>query len=147
MNRRPKDGLFCNRTITEDADMAQSRTGCHIRQIGTVAVPVSDPDRALAFYTGTLGLEKRRDMPFGQGLRWIEVAPAGSGTTIALAPPGEVKPGVDTGIRLVTADCEADHGELASSGIDVSEVMRWPGVPAMFSLRDPDGNTLYLVEG
>ena len=44
-----------------------------------------DPDRALAFYVGTLGLEKRRDVPFGQGQRWVEVAPAGAPTTIALS--------------------------------------------------------------
>ena len=46
----------------------------HIREVGTIAVPVTDPERALAFYAGTLGLEVRRDVPFGQGARWIEVA-------------------------------------------------------------------------
>ena len=81
-------------------------------------------------------------------MTWIEVAPAGSATTIALTPtPPGAPVGVDTGIRLTTADAEADHTALTKAGVDVdAEVMRWPGVPPMFSLRDPDGNTLYLVE-
>lgn len=118
-----------------------------ISGISTVAIPVADPDRAVDFYVGTLGLEKRRDMPFGQGLRWIEVAPAGSTTTIALAPPGDHPAGVDTGVRLTTPDCEAVHSALRERGTAVDEILRWPGVPPMFSLRDPDGNTLYVVEG
>jgi catechol 2,3-dioxygenase-like lactoylglutathione lyase family enzyme len=118
----------------------------HIHGVGTIAVPVADPERALAFYVGVLGLEKRRDVPFGQGARWIEVAPAGATTTIALAPPGSGATGVDTGIRLSTGDCEADHRALLASGVDADEIMHWPGVPPMFSLRDADGNTLYIVE-
>ena len=127
--------------------MAQSHPATHIRQLGTIAVPVQDPERALAFYHGILGFEIRRDVPFGQGNRWIEVAPVGAVTTIALAPPGGTATPVDTGIRLTTADCEADHRELRDLGVAVDDVMHWPGVPAMFSLRDPDGNTLYIVEG
>lgn len=126
--------------------MTQQRTSTRIREISTVAVPVADPERALAFYAGTLGLEKRRDIPFGQGSRWIEVAPPGAATTIALAPPGTIATGIDTGIRLATTDCEGDHRMLRESGVDVDEILRWPGVPPMFSLRDPDGNTLYVVE-
>jgi hypothetical protein len=94
-----------------------------------------------------LGLEKRRDVPFGEGSRWVEGAPAGATTTIALAPRGGKATGVDTGIRLATDDCEADHRDLRNPGADVDEIMNWPGVPPMFSLRDPDGNTLYIVEG
>lgn len=117
-----------------------------IRQVRTVAVPVADADRALAFYVGVLGFEKRVDATFGQGARWIEVAPAGAETTIALAPPGETKAGVDTGIRLATDDCDATRDAVRDGGGDAGDVMRWPGVPAMFSFRDPDGNTLYVVE-
>ena len=127
--------------------MAQSHAATHIRHVGTVAVPVNDADRAIEFYVGTLGLEKRRDVPFGEGSRWVEVAPAGATTTIALAPPGETVTGVDTGIRLATDDCAADHRDLLDRGADVDEIKNWPGVPPMFSLRDPDGNTLYIVEG
>lgn len=126
--------------------MAQSHVATRIRHVATVAVPVTDADRAIEFYVGTLGLEKRRDVPFGAGSRWVEVAPAGATTTIALAPPGGNATGVDTGIRLATADCEADHRALRSRGADVDDITHWPGVPPMFSLRDPDGNTLYVVE-
>ena len=112
-----------------------------ITGIGTVGVPVTDQDRALEFYVAKLGFEKRRDLPFGPG-RWIEVAPPGSPTTIALVPAG-----VPTGIRLASGDAAADHRQLQADGVDVDpEVTRIPDAPAMFSLRDPDGNTLILVQ-
>jgi len=120
----------------------------NVGMVGTVAVPVTDQERALDFYVGTLGFEKRRDATFGAGMRWIEVAPTGAATTIALAPPREGDPvGVDTGIRLFTVDANADHLALLSRGVDVDEqVMRWEGVPPMFFFRDPDGNRLVIVE-
>jgi catechol 2,3-dioxygenase-like lactoylglutathione lyase family enzyme len=120
----------------------------HIIAIHTVAIPVTDQDRALDFYVGALGMEKLRDETFGGDRRWVEVAPAGSSTTIALMPhePGRVA-GVDTGIRLVTTDAEADHGALRARGADTDpEVLHMEGAPPMFSLRDPDGNLLYVVE-
>jgi hypothetical protein len=81
------------------------------------------------------------------GQRWIEVGPAGSLTTIALPPLGDAPSGVDTGIRLRTDSAADDHALLKAAGVDVdSELLQWPGVPPMFSLRDPDGNTLYVVE-
>ena len=118
-----------------------------ITQVATVAVHVADQDRSLKFYIDSLGFEIRRDVPFGDGNRWIEVAPPGGATSVAvLADPGGMA-GVDTGIRLATTDADADHARLTALGADVaSEVMRWPGVPAMFVLRDTDGNTLYIVE-
>jgi len=127
--------------------MAQQQTTSRIRHIATVSVPVADPARALAFYTDILGFVKRRDASFGDGSRWIEVAPSESQTTIALAPPGTTSPGVDTGIRLSCTDAEAEHRALQDRGVSVGEVMHWPGVPPMFILHDPDGNTLYVVEG
>jgi catechol 2,3-dioxygenase-like lactoylglutathione lyase family enzyme len=117
-----------------------SRT-TRITGVGTVGVPVTDQDRALDFYVGTLGFEKRRDIPFGDA-RWIEVAPPGAETTIALVPTG-----VPTGIRLFTQDADSDHADLRSRGADADpEVMRLPAAPPMFTLRDPDGNSLILVE-
>ena len=129
--------------------MAQTGSATQISEVHTVTVPVSSQDRALAFYVDQLGFEKRMDVSFGEGQRWIEVAPAGAATTIALPPPsGSVTPGVDTGIRLTTLDAQADHGRLRERGVDVdAEILRFgEGVPPMFSLRDPDGNTLYIVE-
>jgi catechol 2,3-dioxygenase-like lactoylglutathione lyase family enzyme len=119
-----------------------------ITGLAAVAVPVTDQDRALTFYTEQLGFEKRRDVPMGPGQRWIEVAPPGSAVTIALAPPpdgGSV--GVDTGIRLSTVDADFDHTALGTRGVDVDpEVLHWPGVPPMFVFRDPDGNRLVIVQ-
>jgi catechol 2,3-dioxygenase-like lactoylglutathione lyase family enzyme len=112
-----------------------------ITGVGTVAVPVADQDRALEFYLGQLGFETRRDLLFGEA-RWIEVAPPGAATTIALVPAG-----IPTGIRLMTTDAGRDHADLRSGGVDTDpEVMRMPEAPPMFALRDPDGNTLILVE-
>src|SRR5690349_11771326 len=122
-------------------------TGVRINGVATVSVPVTDHDRALEFYVGTLGMEVRRDASFGKGQRWVEVAPAGATTTVALAPPGEVKPGVDSGIRLTTTDAAADHADLQAAGVQVDpEVLNFPGVPPMFGFHDPDGNRLYIVQ-
>jgi predicted enzyme related to lactoylglutathione lyase len=117
-----------------------------ISDVRTIGVPVSDQQRALEFYGGLLGFETRMDSPFPGG-RWIEVAARGATTTIALAAAQDgTATGVDTGIRFSTADADADHATLASAGVDVdAEVLRFPGVPPMFSFRDPDGNTLYVV--
>ena len=67
--------------------MSDTQTSTHISQVGTVMVPVSDQDQAIAFYTEKLGLELRADTPFGNGDRWVEVAPAGAATTLALVTP------------------------------------------------------------
>ncbi|SDR79172.1 VOC family protein [Actinopolymorpha singaporensis] len=135
-------------------EQAGERAGAGVRVTGvaTVAVPVADHDRALAFYAGTCGFEVTMDGSFGPGQRWVEVAPpsggTAGGTTIALVSAREEAPaGVDTGIRLATRDAGADHAYLRAHGVDVDpEVLRWPGVPPMFGLRDPDGNHLYVVE-
>ena len=62
-----------------------STTKTRIAKVGVVCIPVSDQDRAIEFYVDKLGLEKRADVPFGNGYRWVEVAPAGATTTIAIA--------------------------------------------------------------
>jgi predicted enzyme related to lactoylglutathione lyase len=127
--------------------MTGTPTATRISDVRTIGVPVSDQQRALGFYGGVLGFETRMDSPFPGG-RWIEVAAPGATTTIALAAAQEgTATGVDTGIRFSTADATADHATLAGAGVDVDpEVLRFPGVPPMFSFRDPDGNTLYVVE-
>jgi lactoylglutathione lyase len=118
-----------------------------VTRVHTIAIPVSDQERALAFYTEVLGFETRRDATFGAGQRWIEIAPPGAETTVALPPAHSgVKPGVDTGLRLATANAKEAHETLSSAGIDVDEVLDFPGAPPMFFLRDADGNTLVIVE-
>jgi catechol 2,3-dioxygenase-like lactoylglutathione lyase family enzyme len=122
----------------------------HITEVGRVAVPATDQDRALEFYVDTLGFELRSDVTFADGkMRWIEVVPKGSTTSIALAPPMEGGPtAVDTGIVLSSSDIEADHATLVAAGVDVDpEIARWGApVPPMFRLRDPAGNTLTIVQ-
>jgi lactoylglutathione lyase len=118
--------------------------GTRITDVTAMGIPVRDQDEALAFYVGTLGFEKRLDGPFGGG-RWLTVAPAGASTSIALVAADRA--GVDTGIRFSTADAAADHEHLRAAGVDVDpEVLRYPGVPPMFTFRDADGNTLFVVE-
>src|SRR5881227_1609913 len=93
-----------------------STTSTRLSQIGTVCIGTLDQDKALDFYVGKLGFEKRTDVPFGpeEGYRWIEVAPAGAVTTIALAPPppGKSAGNVETGIALNTDDVDAVHADL-----------------------------------
>jgi catechol 2,3-dioxygenase-like lactoylglutathione lyase family enzyme len=129
--------------------MAETQSSTGITAVGRVIVPVADQDRALDFYIGTLGFEKRADIPFGESERWVEVAPTGSATAIALVPPrpGD-SVGVDTRISLTSEDADATHAELRGHGVDVdSEVMRMGDpVPPMFFFRDQDGNTLLVVE-
>jgi lactoylglutathione lyase len=118
-----------------------------ITGIHTVGVPVADQDKALAFYTGALGLTARADVPMGNGARWIEVAAEGAPTSVALVPAKEAVPaGVETGIRLITTSADEFHARLVAAGADVDDVLRWPGVPAMFAFRDQDGNGLEIVE-
>ena len=120
-------------------------TRTHITGVRTVGIPVADQERALAFYVGTLGLEKRLDVPFGKG-RWLEVAPAGAATSVALVltPAGDPI-GVETGVRLASQDVRADHAALQAHGVEVDELLSVP--VAMFVFRDPDGNRLEVVEG
>jgi catechol 2,3-dioxygenase-like lactoylglutathione lyase family enzyme len=119
-----------------------------ISDVMTIGVPVTDQDRALDFYLEKLGFEKRRDVPLPQfGGRWIEVAPAGAAVTLALVPAREGVPsGVQTGIRLTTADAATLHADLQARGVSVGELLTWPGVPPMFALRDEDGNGLEIVQ-
>ena len=121
-----------------------------VSRIANVIVAVGDQDRMLDFYTAKLGLEKRADVPFGNGDRWIEVAPAGAETPIALCPPGPNGDvgGKQTGITLQTDDIDAYRAQLAADGVDVdAEVSRMGDpVPPLCWFRDPEGNRLLVVE-
>jgi catechol 2,3-dioxygenase-like lactoylglutathione lyase family enzyme len=141
-------GLWGQDTQPQEAVVSTTKT--RIAKVGVVCIPVSDQDRAIEFYVDKLGLEKRADVPFGNGYRWVEVGPAGGETTIAIVPPPEGKPtgNMETGIGLQTHDIDALHAELRDAGVDVdAEVSRMGDpVPPIFWLRDPDNNTLMVVE-
>lgn len=114
--------------------------------LSTVAIPVTDQDGTKALLEG-LGFETRYDADLGGGFRWIELAPPGAVTSIALVATGPDLPtGIDTGIRLVTPDARAAHAALATRGLSVGELLDWETAPLMFSFVDPDGNRLYVSE-
>jgi catechol 2,3-dioxygenase-like lactoylglutathione lyase family enzyme len=127
-----------------------TKTKTRISKVGTVIVPISDQKRAIEFYVDTLGFEKRMDVPMGDQYRWVEVAPTGADTTIAivLPPPGKTAGKAETGIALNTDDIEADHADLKGRGVDVDPEISRMGdpVPPMFWFRDPDDNTLMVVQ-
>ena len=130
--------------------MSKVQSKLNLTQVGRVCVTVADTDRAIDFYTGKLGFEKVVDEPMGPDMRWVEVQLRGTPTTIAIAPPpeGQEAGGSQTGIILDTTDVDADHAALKEAGIDVdNEVTRYGDpVPPMFWLRDPDGNSLIVVQ-
>jgi catechol 2,3-dioxygenase-like lactoylglutathione lyase family enzyme len=129
--------------------MPETQTKIGITSIATVIVPVSDQDKALDFYVDTLGFEKRTDIAYGSGERWLEVAPPGAATTIAIVPPREGDPvGVNTRVAFTTDDIDADHANLQTRGVDTDpEIMRMGDpVPPMFFFRDPDGNNFLIVQ-
>jgi catechol 2,3-dioxygenase-like lactoylglutathione lyase family enzyme len=126
-----------------------SITATGINALNLVIIPVADQDREIEFYE-KIGFEKHTDVAFGNGYRWVEVYLPGGSTGIALAPP---PPDGDsgnrqTGISLSTDDADATHEHLKSLGVDVDPEVQRMGdpVPPMFWFRDPEGNSLLIVE-
>jgi catechol 2,3-dioxygenase-like lactoylglutathione lyase family enzyme len=111
-----------------------------------VAVPVSDPDRAKAFYTEQVGFNADHDIPVQDGLRFIQLTPPGSACSIALGVGiTEAEPGSVRGLQLVVASAADAHDELAGRGVEVSEVQEFPWGRFVF-FADPDGNRWSLQE-
>jgi len=119
-----------------------------VDKLGRVIIPVSDQDAAIAFYTEKLGFTVSMDVPYGEGDRWVEVAPPGGGSGIALSSGmGDFQPGRETGIALTTSDARAAHDELEEQGVEVEEPMGGDGtVPLLFMFKDADGNGLMIVQ-
>ena len=115
----------------------------HITGVRTVSIPVNNQDDALRFYTG-LGFAVQRDVPTPNG-RWIELLPGAGNVILTLEPAApEVTRGA-IGIRFTSDDVDATHEAMVAEGVDVDDVIRWPGVPAMFAFRDPDGNAFSVT--
>lgn len=112
-----------------------------LNRLVIVSVPVSDQDRAKAFYVDTLGFQLRRDNPLGDGLRWVEVAPEGAQTAISLVtwfptmPPGSVK-----GLVIGTDDVNAAYRELAARGVPFHGPIQDAPWGRYATFDDPDGN-------
>jgi catechol 2,3-dioxygenase-like lactoylglutathione lyase family enzyme len=130
--------------------MAETGSKTVIDKVGRVAVPVSDQDRAIEFYTEKLGFSVDADIAVDDNYRWVEVSPPGGGTSLAIVPPPQYasdRIGVDTNVILTTDDIDEAQAELSARGVDVDDVSRMGDpVPPMLFFRDQDGNTLLIVE-
>jgi catechol 2,3-dioxygenase-like lactoylglutathione lyase family enzyme len=105
-----------------------------------VQVPVSDVDRAKAFYTEKAGFNEDVDVTVSDGLRFIQLTPRGSPTSIALGTGlVEMQPGSVQGLQLVVSDINAARAELAERGVEVSDVQEFDWGSFVF-FSDPDGN-------
>ena len=117
-----------------------------IADVRTIGINVSSQDDAIAFFVDTLGFEKRLDAPMSPTTRWIEVAPRGASTSIALNAKDGPDVAGDTGIRFTVPNAEAEHAAMQERGVKVGDVLRQDGVPPMYTFDDPDGNRFYVVE-
>jgi catechol 2,3-dioxygenase-like lactoylglutathione lyase family enzyme len=105
-----------------------------------VAVPVTDVDRAKAFYTDQAGFNADQDHRLSDDLRFVQLTPPGSACSIAIGKGiVDTEPGSLQGLQLVVADIEAAHSELAGRGVAVSDVQDFPWGRFVF-FKDPDGN-------
>ena len=118
-----------------------------IDRVQIVSVPVSDQERAKDFYVDTLGFELRADNRWGEGMRWVEVAPAGSAASLSLVtwfpsmPPGSLQ-----GVVVSTRDVHATYEQLVARGVhfDSPPEEQPGGILAVF--RDLDGNGFVLAQ-
>ena len=105
-----------------------------------VAIPVSDVDRAKAFYVEKAGFNADHDVTVSEEIRFVQLTPPGSACSIALGTGvTDASPGSVRGLQMVVADIDAAHAHLADGGVDVSEVQDFPWGRFVF-FADPDGN-------
>jgi len=115
-------------------------------KIELVTVPVSDVDRAKAFYVDQAGFTADHDHAVGDGLRFVQLTPPGSACSIALGEGiTEAAPGSVPGIQMVVGDADAARAELAARGVEVSEIQEFPWGRFVF-FSDPDGNRWSVQE-
>src|SRR5215470_6349595 len=105
-----------------------------------VAVPVSDVDRAKAFYTDKAGFNADHDYTVSDEIRFVQLTPPGSACSIAIGKGlVDMPPGSAAGLQLVVPNIEAARDELAARGVDVSEIQEFPWGSFVF-FADPDAN-------
>jgi predicted enzyme related to lactoylglutathione lyase len=105
-----------------------------------IAVPVSDVDRAKAFYVDRVGFNADHDHRVNENLRFVQLTPPGSGCSISIGEGlVESEPGSIKGLQLVVSDIDAAHAELSGRGVEVSEIQEFPWGKFVF-FADPDGN-------
>jgi predicted enzyme related to lactoylglutathione lyase len=129
--------------------MTSMSSSTNVSTIGVAMFSVADQDAALAYYTEKLGWEKRGDVSFGENGegRWLEVAPPGSSARLALNPPMQGEPG-GSAIGVESPDIRAEFERLSAvDGVTIANPpMEVGGAPAMFSIADPDGNHIWVVQ-
>ncbi len=116
-------------------------------QVLSVSVPVSDQEQAKEFYVDTLGFELLVDNSWREGMRWIEVAPEGSATSLMLVNwLDPLLPSLYRVMVIATDDIQAIHEELVAKGVffELPPTEQANRMQAMF--RDPDGNALVLLK-
>lgn len=105
-----------------------------------VQVPVSDVDRAKAFYVDRVGFVADHDHQVNEQLRFVQLTPRGSAASIALTTGAhEMEPGSNHGLQLVVDDADAARAELIARGVEATEVQEFPWGRFVF-FADPDGN-------
>jgi predicted enzyme related to lactoylglutathione lyase len=105
-----------------------------------VNVPVSDVDRAIAFYSDKAGFHLDNDATVNKEIRFVQLTPPGSGCSISIGTGlSGMQPGSVQGLQLVVEDINAARAELAGRGVDVSDVQEFPWGSFVF-FSDPDGN-------
>lgn len=105
-----------------------------------IQVPVSDIDRAKAFYVDQVGFNADHDHQVSDELRFVQLTPPGSACSIALTSGAhQMAPGSVEGLQMVVDDAEASRQELAARGVEVSDVQVFPWGSFVF-FKDPDGN-------
>jgi catechol 2,3-dioxygenase-like lactoylglutathione lyase family enzyme len=109
-------------------------------RIELIQVPVSDIDRAKAFYVEKVGFNADHDFQVSEQLRFVQLTPPGSKCSIALTSGAhQMAPGTIEGLQMVVDDAEAIRKELADRGVEVSDVQVFPWGTFVF-FKDPDGN-------
>ena len=111
-----------------------------------VAIPVSDVDRAKAFYSERVGFVVDHDHRVSDEVRFVQLTPPGSACSIAIGlGVTEAEPGSVKGMQVVVADIERAHAQLVDRGVDVSDVQEFPWGRFVF-FQDPDGNSWAVQE-
>jgi catechol 2,3-dioxygenase-like lactoylglutathione lyase family enzyme len=111
-----------------------------------ITLPVSDVDRAKAFYADAAGFLAEHDHEISEDLRFVQLTPPGSACSIAIGKGlTDAAPGSVQGLQMVVADADAAHAELAGRGVPVSDVQDFPWGRFVF-FSDPDGNGWALQE-
>jgi catechol 2,3-dioxygenase-like lactoylglutathione lyase family enzyme len=112
-----------------------------------VPVPVSDVDRAKAFYIDQAGFHADLDRRLDDGVRFVQLTPPGSACSIAIGTGlTAAQPGQSQGLLLVVSDIAAAHAELAGRGVEISEVRDEPWGARHAYFQDPDGNSWQLQQ-